>query len=652
MKRFFFVFLSVILCILLCVNVAFADTVTNNTTSNVTVYFPFFGGLNVAGSNLTTTANVTHSDVIEIGTSTLDQVFNGTMGYDWSSGGYVRGNGNKVDFNITGSAYVAVARLSLISGHKYLYYSDDFKGTTFVLSTSSSYNDRFFSSSSSCILDNSNSDVYVIFRVPSGLTVQSSVYFNVIDVTNIFGAGNEPSSVDDVIFFISDQGYSFPVSPGSYNLFPITQFSLVPITGIFAQVSSMSSDDNTFNNMSITFDIDILEEVVLDTLGGSTFELDSVTQSSGGIWTITGSLDGTTVNVPAPQLNWTGLYAHQDYNGKDYTMGGSAYMRAGIYNWFSYNPDLNFSNVTINRSGGSDTSSSTGTADHDLDTTGDITGSGNGTITFSRVVTTTDRTYFLYNNNVNMGTYDFNINVKFPTLEKFNNFSGLWFGSFYNSWGEVFVRTQIQEVSSNADSLIKIYKLTFDVPFTGSYTHFNIKYFGGSDAFTTMRVDASVIDPNAYLNGVQVDSLAGLGSHLTSLFDKLWGKLRSLFFDQDQTMQESIPSELAEQNNTVRSGTDAIHNFETQTFDNIDQTQESIDWVTPDSFGSVDSSGSAIGFVASIFTSFFNSIGSNMQNIIVIPLVLGLVLVVLGRGQMALGRALSAPKSKPKGGRK
>lgn len=673
MKRVICSVILLVLCLSLCVNVAFADTVSVNMSSGINVYFPWFGGVSSSGSRVTNYGTVTSSDITSSGLTLTNLV----------TGSVISSNGLSFSYNngvihVTGTANNTYANIfspsiTLIDGHK--YYFDSFNE-----------NIRVWSDITGTIRNPTN----VIFNGVSGvfnmsiLTTRNTVYdfyFSplLIDLTEAFGAGNEPTDVSFVSSIIASV-------LGNYNFFTgsifsgISSFSLVPRTGNPNFSLSNSINDYQYYN----FEADV-------SLDGS----EVITQNYSDYF-VSGQYDPYLIsyrNISSGRYVYYLVYstyngAQARYNYFISTLDPTRYdsFNLAAYTWgsvvtngsFNSNPlvevdgDLlpldyssGLSSITSDVTFVSITSSAftifngndlVGFNDFSSSLNSDrLIGNGdstfNGTISINRILSTTDYIYFYNNNYINSGAYDFNVNIKFPSLDKFNNFSGVWSATVNTSWGEVPVRTQVQEVSSNVDTLIKIYKLTFDVPVTGQYTKFNIKYFGSSDVFTTIRIDASVVDPN-FLDSGAPSSIKSFSYWLSSKFDQFWAKVRSLFLDQDQTMQESIPSELAEQNNTVRSGTEAIHDFETQTFDNIDQTQESIDWETPNSFGSVDSSGSAIGFVASIFTSFFNSIGSNMQNIIVIPLVLGLVLVVLGRGQLALGRALSAPKPKPKGGRK
>lgn len=685
MKRFFVVFLSVILSVLLCVNVAFADTVSINQSSGINIYFPWFGGITSSGSRVTNYGTVTQSDISFTGLSVSNSATN-LRSYNRSDFIVVQSGDS---LHITGavdSIFNASISSSFMMYQDHVYLvdtfnsNDQFRGVRF-----NSFGLSYFANKvvfRSTFTGNATGGYQLFPDVNYDVTITPLV----LDLTEIFGAGSEPSSYSDAVSKLSDIFGSYEYR--SVWESGVSSFSLVPRTGTpnfyltqpindyqyynFEADVSLSGSSSLFSNLSDYF-VDGDYGLYLWNWGEDTASVNmrygwlyctssfanfykQVTQNQHPNYSVDvvpytlGSIISWDYVFPGSnsisiQVDSTLVPVDFNTNMASLSSDYSYIMLSLVSSYKILGDKNNYSNVLIGLSDGfisylnSDKVLGTGSSEYD------------GTISINRILSTTDYIYFYNNNYINSGAYDFNVNVKFPSITSFNSFSGVWSATVNTSWGEVPVRTQVQEVSSNSDSLIKIYKLTFDVPFTGSYSKFNIRYIGPSNIFTTIRVDASVVDPN-FLDSASPSSIRSFSFWLSSKFDQFWAKVRSLFLDQDQTMQESIPSELAEQNNTVRSGTEAIHDFETQTFDNIDQTQESIDWETPDSFGSVDSSGSAIGFVASIFTSFFNSIGSNMQNIIVIPLVLGLVLVVLGRGQMALGRALSAPKPKPKGGRK
>lgn len=668
MKRLLVIFGVALLCLSLCVNVVFAsDVIDNSYSQNILVYFPWFGGVSGSSANrVTNYATVTTSDVSVTGSLEINNIItfnpNNLYGLNYSvddSTINIYGTAN------TGGATVApvLSRLNVVSGHSYVILSNADNHLIMRNDTTGAYtsfNQNVFFTS-----DGSNYSLrYYVLNNGSEVDVTWSI--NLVDVTDL-----GVTSVSDFNNLINSFGLSFPLSVGVNYASPVSSFSLVPAPAANGGASEHIEDDYTWYQYEADISLvgtGISSYSIADYLYDEPYAayLNTVYNSVVGTgsrdsiiyrpisWSDNGSqlIDGSTYNitdynkkihvmVDPDKLGLQGIDIYNYYQSGNPVNDG--YSVIGEWDiWIDDTTDLTYTHDTVmeisswqNYIFNEDVLLNKINAERVVS---DNEYTLEGTYSIDRIFRVHDNSYFLFNNQVNLGTYDFNVNVKFPSLEKFNNFSGYWLASFNTSWGEIPVRTQIQEVSSNSDTLIKIYKLTFDVPFTGQYTKFNIKYVGDSSAFTTIRVDSSVIDPNGYLNGAGPTTINGLSFYLTSMFDKFWGKIRSLFFDQDQTMAESVPVEAGQLAEEVSSGAQTIHEFETNNFDSIEQQQEDLDWDIPLDFGQASNPTSALGFIATVFSGVFFALGSKVTPIIVIPLMLGLCLLILGRGSLALGR--------------
>lgn len=650
MKRLFVIFGVALLGLSLCVNVAFAQT---QYDSYIHAYFPWFGGVGSPGAYLTNSATVTTSDVTTQGgnvTNIATNYYSGTNRYNVT---YSVSDGvTHVSGTPSGTFLGTYCQFSGSANHKYFigsFSQGNFPGAR-TASSGSFSNDYIYNATSGGIKN-------IQSQLITGTSYNFDVGFVVVDLTSVFGSGSEPSTVEDAKAAIGALIGGYRFFTGTINA-AISTFSLVPQSTVIYDVEQYVHE---YDDLSFSVDLtgvginsfklsDYLydEDYVLVNSGAY---LLYVPESSVSSSLVTGFDTYTSYNMTQnPHM----VRVAVDPNLVPFYFDSSENYNNGI----EY--DSSFSNVYIDMSidqGYSDSSSiytinGSQVAIHEdpfLDRLNSVRVSDNsalevsGSISLDTVSNKEIYNTVIYSNNtVNLGTYDFNINVVFPSLDKFNSFSGYWMASFNTSWGEIPVRTQVQEVSANSNSLIKIYKVTFDVPFTGQYTKFNIKYVGDSSSFTTIRVDSSVIDPKAYNpTQNQVTSLNGFTGWLNGALDSLWGKIRSLFFDQDQTMAESVPVEAGELAEEVSSGAQTIHEFETNNFDSIEQQQEDLDWDLPIDFGQASNPTSALGFIATVFSGVFFALGSKVTPIIVIPLMLGLCLLILGRGSLALGRLVN-----------
>lgn len=654
MKRFFTLFLAVLVCVSLCVNIAFAQT---QYDSYIHAYFPWFGGVGTAGAYLTNTGTVTSSD-ISVDSITVTNLNNG-YGNSWlTSNGSVSNGVITVNTETSSSGGIAniFFGISFAVGHKYYidtFNTGNFQGVSF---TSYGLTQRINQGIFTATYSGTGTGVSVYVAGSNAFSISPLI----VDLTAVFGAGSEPSSFEEGKAALTSIIGTYEYFSGSRSS-SVSSFSLVPQSTVTSVVEQYVHE---YDDLSFSVD--------LTGVGINSFKLSDYLYDEDYVLVNSGAYLLYVPESSVPSALVTGFDTYTSFNMTQNPHMVRVAVDPNIVPFYfdtseNYNNgieyDSSFSNVYLDMSidqGYSDSSSiytinGSQVSIHEdpfLDRLNSVRVSDNsalevtGSISLDTVSNKEIYNTVIYSNNtVNLGTYDFNINVVFPNVSKFNAFSGYWMGSFNTSWGEIPVRTQVQEVSSNSNTFIKIYKVTFDVPFTGSYTSFNIKYIGDSSAFTTIRVDSSVIDPNAYKpTQNQVTSLNGFVGWLNGALDSLWGKIRSLFFDNDQTMAESVPSEAGELAGEVSSGAQTIHEFETNNFDSIETQQQYIDWDIPDDFGSSGDTGSAIGFVSMLFMGIYQALGVKVQYVIVVPLILGLVLLVLGRGSMALGKLVDSLK--------
>lgn len=139
-----------------------------------------------------------------------------------------------------------------------------------------------------------------------------------------------------------------------------------------------------------------------------------------------------------------------------------------------------------------------------------------------------------------------------------------------------------------------------------------------------------------------VTGIAGLSSELSGWFSGLKsgvGSISSLLRNQDYEAEEATKQAARSELETASSHISEIHQFEADMSSNIAQSVQTIDFSLPSGSGFL----SAMACVQYIFGMIFNSIGI-YQYIITIPLILGILLLLVGRSSETVGHLYDAFK--------
>lgn len=139
-----------------------------------------------------------------------------------------------------------------------------------------------------------------------------------------------------------------------------------------------------------------------------------------------------------------------------------------------------------------------------------------------------------------------------------------------------------------------------------------------------------------------VTGIAGLSAQLANYFNKLIsgiGSIGSKITQQDQDAADAAnDSTLRDDTASKSQDIDTIESFESSMLDGMNSNLDNVDFTVPTNFGA------AATFVSWIVRGMFNRLGG-YQIVIVFPLIIGLTLLLIGRGQSALGRIMSSPPS-------
>lgn len=646
MKRFFTLILAVSVCLSLCVSVAFAD-VTLVANDKVPVGFPFF----ISGSNVVSTKFFSGADLVDTTVSATNKTitnitgtYNGiTLGYDSSTSSYsYQGTANST-FNTYAS------KCPVVPNH--IYFFDTW---------STGENNGFYYGGQnyySYIFNSAGSGSFgFYYQFVNGRSYDFSVQFLSIDLTEVFGAGMEPSTVDEARSALSKMFGSYEFFTGTKTIVA-KEVSYQPSTVYFDNEYSLIniSDGDVQGGINqqlnqVVFSESYTEEG--DYLSTESYNLTSVVDNGNGTYTISGTLDGASYSVPKYQYDFTlADIRPQSYPSGSYTLDGwlvpSTYGGAG----YTVNPDLTFNNVTVSATNGDSSGTITGTSSEDgsleVTGTGTITGSGSigGSVNFGTLKLKKNKINFS-DNNLMSGAYSADLVLSFGSQADYDSFNGGFYFNFETPAYNFSVPVKAQLLGANDSDLTKFYKIDVNNSYTGTYTKWTLGVYGAPSVINWI---SDVIN---YDTLYHVDTLDGLAKAEHSFFSDLWAKIKGLFNDRDKAMADSVSEEAVQTADQIGNNAESIHEYETATFDNADTYSAEIDWNVPSNFGSASETSSTVGFVASMFLSMYDSLPTNIQFIITVPLILGLVMLILGRGSQALGaiqRVSRAPRKKGDG---
>lgn len=189
------------------------------------------------------------------------------------------------------------------------------------------------------------------------------------------------------------------------------------------------------------------------------------------------------------------------------------------------------------------------------------------------------------------------------------------------------------------------FRLCLDIPYSGVYQRLffqlTSKSSGGVPSLKGFFVNTGSIKFQRATNTQSLSILLG------TWFDKLIGTIKANSVSDDDNAAQAEESADREAVSEAQSQVSQIEVFESGLNSSITESVSDIDFTVPSSFGA------ALGAVGFVFGGLFSDLGG-YQIVITIPLILGIMLVLIGRGTLALGRIISlnarAARRSDKGG--
>lgn len=177
------------------------------------------------------------------------------------------------------------------------------------------------------------------------------------------------------------------------------------------------------------------------------------------------------------------------------------------------------------------------------------------------------------------------------------------------------------------------FRLCLDIPYSGVYQRLffqlTSKTSGGIPSLKGFFVNTGSIKFQSATNTQSLSILLG------TWFDKLIGTIKGNSVSDDDNASRAAAEADNQSVSQAQSGIQQVEAFESSLNSSIGASVNQIDFTLPTNFGQ------ALGAVGYIFTSCFNALGG-YQIVITIPLILGIMLILIGRGTLALGRVISA----------
>ena len=185
------------------------------------------------------------------------------------------------------------------------------------------------------------------------------------------------------------------------------------------------------------------------------------------------------------------------------------------------------------------------------------------------------------------------------------------------------------------------FAISFSVPYSMEFNYISIT-LNTKSSFTSQILEFGV-STGGFEYKDNVSSIGGLSAELAGWFSGLksgiasgFAHISDLIKKRDNDASEAASNADNSQLQNVQSEISNIEQFETITNNAIQSQMQNIDFSIPSSYGG------ALAAISFMFTSIFNSLGV-YQYVIMMPLVLGIMLLLLGRGSLALGHILSTP---------
>lgn len=177
------------------------------------------------------------------------------------------------------------------------------------------------------------------------------------------------------------------------------------------------------------------------------------------------------------------------------------------------------------------------------------------------------------------------------------------------------------------------FRLCLTIPYSGEYSRIFFQISSKSSAGIPSLKGFFV--NTASVKFQSASNTQSLSILLASWFDKLIGTIKANSVSDDDKAAQAEESADREAVSDAQSQVSEIEAFESGLNSSITESVSDIDFTVPSSFGA------ALGAVGFVFGSLFSDLGG-YQIVITIPLILGIMLILVGRGTMALGRIVSA----------
>lgn len=177
------------------------------------------------------------------------------------------------------------------------------------------------------------------------------------------------------------------------------------------------------------------------------------------------------------------------------------------------------------------------------------------------------------------------------------------------------------------------FRLCLDVPFTGQYQR--LFFSINSSSSSPIPVLKGFLVNTGSIRFEEANSTQSLSILLGTWFDKLIGTIKANSVSDDDKAAQAEESADREAVSEAQSQVSEIKSFESSLNSSITESVSNIDFTIPSSFGA------ALGAVGFVFGGLFSDLGG-YQIVITIPLILGIMLILIGRGTLALGRIVSS----------
>lgn len=262
---------------------------------------------------------------------------------------------------------------------------------------------------------------------------------------------------------------------------------------------------------------------------------------------------------------------------------------------------------------------------------------------------------------IQAGTYVIDGELSFPanSIGSVDNFISMitsYSGSIVTNSGtyDIDFKHQDYEFHQRGDFDRINFRISVDIPVSGIYNRFFFQI--GSKLNSQQQPLIPSLKGFSVSTGAitfeKASSIQGFSALVGNWFNSTISAIKSGFFDLRHLMNanrddagEAAKTSDQQSVDTAQSQVAAVESFEASTSQSINSGVSTINnsgyLTVPDYTSSSSGMGAALAAVGLIFAGVFNCLGG-YQVVITVPLVLGIMLILVGRGTLALGRVMSA----------